>query len=214
MSAIEFRRDRNLLALGSALLVVAGMVGCRRPPDAPSAPQQAAKPMVQEPAQAPSESDQEKSCREFVQGFYDWYYMRLNLDEKIHAGPASNDVLRLKPEVLDTRLRRLLREDAAAQAKDSEYVVGLDFDPFLNAQDWDGKYWVAHVAVTGNRCRAYVWSNNWGKKIETVDPELELKAGHWIFVNFHQPAAEDPGDQEHLVEQLLRLGYDRNRQRK
>src|SRR5437588_560107 len=84
-------------------------------------------------------SDIEKSCRRFVQSFYDWYVTEALKD---NGGPASDFALRHRGSVFDPELLQQLKEDSEAQAKAKGEIVGLDFDPFLNSQD-PGEQYVA-----------------------------------------------------------------------
>ena len=155
------------------------------------------------------ETEEEKSCRVFVQGFYDWYFDRLNRQNKGQSdGSSADDVVRLKPELLTARLRQMLKEDRDAASKNADEIVGLDFDPYINAQDWEGKYSVESAAVSGSTCRASVWGADAGKKREMVDPELESNKGKWVFVNFHYPGSPDARN-ENLIAMLAGLREDR-----
>jgi len=195
LATIEFRRDRKLWALGSALLIVAGMVGCRRNPAAPSAPQQSAKPMVQEPAQAQTESAPEKSCREFVQGFYDWY---INGHLNDGEGPAWFDVAKKKPSLVGPQLLRLLEWDSTYEAATNS-VGALDFDPFLAAQDWNEAYKVKRVQVRENHCDALVTGSPDLRKVE-----LERRSADWAFTNFdYSHLSEDGKTQEYPDDDLI-----------
>jgi hypothetical protein len=150
--------------------------------------QKAVQPVAQQQMQARVETGQEKSCREFVQGFYDWYFDRLNSENKGQSKSSTpDDVLRLKPELLAASLRQMLKEDREAASKNPDEIVGLDFDPYINAQDWDGTYSVQNVTLNGNQCRASVWGTDAGKKLEIVDPELRMISNNWIFVDFFYP---------------------------
>lgn len=174
-----------------AWLVVASMIGC------------ATLPSISCAAQAHHASAPEQPCRAFVQSFYDWYIGHLNAQKGKQASVGSTyDVVRLRPQLLTPDLRRMLTEDFRSQ-RHSEEVTGLDFDPFLNAQDWEGKYTVENVTLSDDRCRASVWGTDGGKRREIVDPEAVLMGGRWVFVNFHYPGAASH-DEENLVD-LLKL---------
>lgn len=197
----------RLTISGLMLLVLCIVSSCRdrsavspvQPKDSPAA--------VGE--QARVEMDQEKSCREFVQGFYDWYFDRLNSENKEQSNvSALDDVLRLKPELLTARLRQMLKEDREAASKNPGEIVGLDFDPYINAQDWEGKYSAESVTVKSNSCRASVWGMDGGAKKEIVVPELELTGRKWAFANFHYPGQSDPRE-ENLIDLLTGLRDDR-----
>jgi len=76
------------------------------------APQSSSWSVAQQLAQLESGSGMERSCREFAQGFYDWYFDRLNHAAKASTdGPTFADVMRLRPEIVSARLRQMLDED-------------------------------------------------------------------------------------------------------
>jgi hypothetical protein len=131
----------------------------------------------------------EKSCRKFVQEFYDWYVPKAASDDK-NPGPASDLELKRWHASFSAELYRLLREDSAAQAKADE-IVGLDSDPFLWTQDPGDPpgdpYIASKVKRKGDSYWIEVYRVSAGKKSEkpAVTPELVFKNGHWIFVNFH-----------------------------
>src|SRR6202020_115196 len=121
-------------------------------------------------------------CRAFVQSFYSWYPK-----QDINNVAASDRVLRHKKAVLSPALYRGLKEDAEAQAKAKGDLVGLDFDPFLNAQDTASRYDVGKVVCKNGTYWANVYGTWNGKKLKKPDvvPELRNQGGRWIFVNFH-----------------------------
>jgi len=187
--------------------VVLATTSCHERSQAPLTQVQVSKP----DEQTDLESDTEKSCRQFVQRFYDWYFDRLNAEVTRQShDPTDYDVLNLKPQVFTPELRRMLREDNEAAAKNPGEIVGLDFDPFINAQDWDGKYWVNSVTVKDITCRASVWGVDSGPKRDIIDPELRFESGKWIFVNFHYPGSTSPAD-ENLIAVLTDLRNERER---
>ena len=71
-------------------------------------------------------------ARSFVQTFYGWY---APMAAKATRGPAFALAIQRKPACFSPQLLQALADDAAAQAKVSDDVVGLDFDPFLYSQD-------------------------------------------------------------------------------
>jgi hypothetical protein len=121
----------------------------------------------------------EASCREFVQSFYDNYWNQYSA--KIHdpnfSLPGLDSVLSRNPPVLSRRLIDLIRKDEQESRKKQE-VGNLDFDPFLNSQDPDGKYRVTKVDVAYGLCRAAIDRAH-------VSAELKQAGDSWIFVNFH-----------------------------
>jgi hypothetical protein len=135
----------------------------------------------------------------FVQGFYDWY---VPLAAKTRADPVWS-VLRLQPGRLTPELLRALRQDSIAKARFRGYVVGLDFDPFLNAQDPCEHYEAGPIAQHGHRFVVQVYGICAGKRHSSPDvlAELERRNGMWVFVNFRYPAVH--ADLLHLLEQSL-----------
>ena len=92
--------------------------------------------------------DLQKSCKTYVQSFYAWY------TSKAAQQKESSDwdrVLKSKRFTLSPELRRGLKEDADASAKSTDGIVGLDFDPFLDAQDEAERYVTGKVTVKGDR---------------------------------------------------------------
>ena len=111
-------------------------------------------------SQAPNKN--EASCRAFVQQFYDWY---------LGQGCAWYDVAKLKPQVLNSKLLKLLKKEDATQTA-CKCIDHLDADPFLNSQDPDPKYVVKGVTVANGRCNATV--KGAGEDAAEVRPELVL----------------------------------------
>jgi len=145
-----------------------------------------------------------------VQGFYDWY-LKQTLNEK--AGPASDLALKYKSSSFAPELLRRLKEDSAAQAKVSGEIVGLDFDPFLNAQDVGERYVVGKITPKQGSYWAEVYGVWNGKKSQKPDvvPELIFKDRHWLFVNFHYGKSKYP-ENENLLSILRVLREDRRKQ--
>jgi hypothetical protein len=165
-------------------------------------------------AQVADRLKKQRSCRDFVQQFYDWHISREVLDEKFPAGrTTSDDVLRLRPHVLSPLLLRLLKEDSAAQAKADE-IVGLDFDPFFASQDPSSKFEVERVTMKDGHCHAVVNGIERGEKRERVMPELVETGEKWVFVNFHYDFNSEVGKppvDEDLIDLLKRLSKDRTK---
>ncbi len=136
-------------------------------------------------AQVTSLNDTEKSCRAFVEGFYHWYAA------KAFAAPEGwlQHVLRQRRSAFSPELLRALEEYSAAPTGGKNEIEGLDFDPFLNAQDVADTYLLRNVTQTANTCRAEVYSVLSGKHHVRPDviPELVWRHGRWVFVNFHYP---------------------------
>lgn len=145
----------------------------------------------------------EKSCRDFVQGFYDWY-----VPIALKEGPlaASDRSIKEKSHAFSNDLIRALVRDSEAQEKVPNEIVGLDFDPFLNSQDPSTRYVVKKIKVSDERCFVeMVGASSGDQTIEAlVTPELIRRNGQWIFVNFHYGETKDARD-ENLVSVLQYL---------
>jgi hypothetical protein len=151
--------------------------------------------------------DARKSCRDFVQAFYDWYVPVALKHGRVRPADVA---LKNKGSEFSPELARALREDSEAQAKVKGDLVGLDFDPFLNSQDPSERYVVGNITPKGDRYWVEIYSLTSGKKSEKPDvvPELTFKDGRWIFVNFHYGQGEHSED-ENLVSTLKILRADR-----
>jgi hypothetical protein len=141
-----------------------------------------------------------ESCRKFVQEFYTWY--RSN-DKTIQ------DALKKRASSFTPLLTQKLNIDEAASAANPGEVVGLDFDPFLNAQDIPDRCIVGKVTSKDNGYSVEVFEVFSGKKEAkpSVIPELEFKNGQWIFTNFVYPG--DKGKSDNLLSVLKTLAADR-----
>lgn len=133
----------------------------------------------------------------FTQSFYDWY---------LQKGKDRNmdDVLKYKKNVLSPILYQLLKADRDAQAKSPGEIVGLDFDPFLNAQDVAQKYEVGKAVLKDKNywvdLRGF-WN---GKKGREPDLQAEIAcSASCVFVNFHY------GRDRNLISVLKALKKDR-----
>lgn len=138
-------------------------------------------------AQVKSPRDIQRSCRTFVQGFYDWYVRRTLKAEARHESGGFDLAIKYRKYAFSRELFRLLKEDSDAQAKNAEGdIVGLDFDPFFNAQDFGERYVVGKITRKGDRFWVDVYGIWSGKKSEKPDvvPEVMFKRGRWLFVNF------------------------------
>ena len=138
-------------------------------------------------AQTPDEA---KSLQQFVQAFYDWYVPIAN---KPTNGPSFHIALKQRPELFNPELLKALQADLNSQAKSPGEIVGVDWDPFLNAQDPEQQYKVGSI----QQSRAGFWVNihaiNSGEmsKIANVIAEVSKVDGHWIFNNFRSPRGID-----------------------
>ncbi len=127
------------------------------------------------------------SPREFVQNFYNWY---VTIAQKSNA---SDLAIKRKGSFFSPELSQALLEDSAAQAKVSELIVGIDWDPFLNSQDPEDHYLIGKVTKKGDRFFVCVHGVRSGQKRTEPDviAELMKKDNSWLFVNFHNPGKGD-----------------------
>ena len=133
----------------------------------------------------------EADAKAFVQKFYDTYMPVVQAEKD---APASNYVVEKMSAVLDPVLLAGLKEDMAAAAAAPEgEEVGLDFDPFLDAQDPADRYEVKSVSKKGTTYLADVYCITEGKRSDKpcVVPELVQDNGKWRFVNFDYPEGGD-----------------------
>jgi len=148
-----------------------------------------------------------KSCKQYVQEFYDWYAKRCRAEKK---SEPSMDALANKKFSFSKQLQIQLKEDFDAAKHFPGEIVGLDFDPFLNAQDVGEKYTVEKVKNTGANYYADVagtWNGKKNSKPE-IEPELSYEEGHWVFVNFYYPNADIAVNRD-LLSVLKQLKKDR-----
>ncbi len=179
---------------GSALLALTAISACKGASTG-SAKSQALEPKANVQVSSTSETEPQKSCHKFVQSFYDSYFDKLNTEiTNKHAVPAEEQVLKQQLPVLAPELTRLLAEDRKAQDEEPGDIVGLDFDPFINAQDWGGKYWVESVNVDHGICHANVWGIDAGIKKPVVKPDLKMLNNNWVFTDFFYPEGKQHGD--------------------
>jgi hypothetical protein len=164
----------------------------------------------------PAANEDVRSCRIFVQDFYDWYsnqtwYVdRMNDPSfKDRKRPSLEEILRHRPQLLSAKLQRLLWADLDLKRRNTDVIAGLEFDPFLN--DGNGeinttRYLVQNVFLKDNLCLVTfksVWPS-WG-----VRPELLKTRSGWIFVNIHYSFYSQDGKtkefpDDHLIHILSR----------
>jgi hypothetical protein len=149
-------------------------------------------------AKAQSSPDKE-SARIFVQKFYDWYYACISANTPGNKNAklfTFRNVVIQKPEYFDVSLRKALIDDNEAQSKSNE-IVGLDFDPFLNAQDVGLKYTAMRVKQDGDKFLVNVHTTNAAQSNNSVIAfklaviaEVIKKDSGWQFVNFIYPSKD------------------------
>ncbi|MDD2806268.1 MAG: hypothetical protein PHV33_12000 [Elusimicrobiales bacterium] len=140
------------------------------------------------------------SCREFTDAFLAWYVpLALRGSKK----PASVIAIRQRPSLFSDRLRDALAEDRKAQEQSTDGIVGIDFDPFLSAQDPAEKYYTAKVTVEEGKCLADIKpagaERDWDVRAEAKRP-----GGAWRFTNFHYNTDVLPNDLLSILRDLKR----------
>ena len=160
---------------------------------AQKSPDQEQTPIQETTSKAPAtelSSTAERTCRTFVQKFYDWYWNqfakqadnpRFDL-RKLHD---YHEVVNLKPPVLSPTLIMLIRRDEQAAAA-AGGIANLDFDPFLNSQDPQGRFMVDQAKLSKRKCRVTIPHGHM-----TID--LENSGRSWVFVNFFYSFYSDDG---------------------
>jgi hypothetical protein len=125
------------------------------------------------------------SATRFVHSFYQWYVAGAI------KGSGWQDALRDSTTLFAPALVCALRADADAQtrAKPLDGIVGLDWDPFLAAQDncdTADEYEVGGARRQGQQVLVNVRGECWQRK-DTL-PDVVAEVGHsgstWVFVNF------------------------------
>jgi hypothetical protein len=134
-----------------------------------------------------------------VQRFYDWYVPLAAHAEGYGAVLDSNSIV--SPELVSA-----LREDYQAQARDSENVVGLDFDAFLATQDPCERYVAGKTTTIGQGYLVEVYAICDGNRRAEPDAAVELvqHEGSWSMVNIRYPR-----DSTDLLTELQTLAKDR-----
>lgn len=149
---------------------------------------------------APAQSADAAAAKAAVQGFYDWYGPFTNAPDNKEDVSA---VLRDRKDSFDPALAAALAADAAAKAKADGEEVGIDYDPFVNAQDTCGKqqrFEVGAVTQTGTTATVEVYAICDGKKEDKPRVLVSLSSGNgkWVFSDFG--TVDDP----HQLSKALR----------
>lgn len=139
------------------------------------------------------------SVRRAVQAFYSWYVPRARQGG---AGSPWMAAVRARPAAFAPAIARALRRDSVASSRSADEVVGLDGDPFLNAQDPCTRYVVRRVVRQGARYLADVVGEGGCARHTRPDVVVEVArvGGAWRLENFRY---RDPADD--LLSLLRRL---------
>ena len=142
-------------------------------------------------AQERPQQNTNKSCSEFVGKFYTWYLANALRPNRFSD---SDIALKSRPYLFSPDLVQQLKADSDAQKKAGSDLVSLDADPFLGADGPAERYIVERIMIKDGKCWAEVHGVRERKEGETaeVTPELMLKGGRWVFVNFYFPSPSDP----------------------
>ena len=126
---------------------------------------------------APGMFAADEDVAQMIKGFYKWYVP--HLDQK----PGTKSDHKLADFVTESLLTRI---DKLRQPEEEGGVPALDWDPFLNAQDYDAD-WGTNVQVqdaqaNGDNATATVQLG--GKEKSTVRLILVRRDGKWKIDNF------------------------------
>lgn len=135
---------------------------------------------------AEASSERLTSAREFVQRFYKWYAPTAL---RHTAVPAFGIALSERPSAFSHALLRALEVDSDAQANAEGIIVGLDFDPFLAAQDPCERYKAGEATWRAGHYLVPVYGVCSGKR--HAKPDVVAEVGRvdqrWVFLDFRYP---------------------------
>jgi hypothetical protein len=167
-----------------ALLTLAA-AACREAPR----PDAATDSLPAAAAAIPVPADTAAAVSAFVQGFYDWY---------VFTSPSTGEpdwrsipkAITEREAAFDSSLADALEEDTRAQREDTTgNIVGIEFDPFLNAQDICGRYVAGPVRRGETGFLVYVVAACDGRSdsLPSLVAEVMARGGAWVFTNFLYP---------------------------
>lgn len=127
-----------------------------------------------------------QSALRFVKTFYKWYLPKLKMSGAVRPSELA---LKQKKSAFDPQLFNALLEDYRDQDMTAGEIVGIDFDPFLSAQDPGEHYEVGETTREGSTYYVDVFESLSDKenKIAAIRAEVVKRNGQWYFVNFHYP---------------------------
>jgi len=145
----------------------------------------------------PKAESKADSCRKFVQQFYRSYAA------KCKKGYSAEQAVKAHPRSFSPAIIRALRENDAESKKHPGEIVGLDFDPILNAQDVAQRYEAGKPVVRGERYLVPVYGVWNGRKTALPDVTCELGSvnGAWRFEEFHYH--RDKGKPDETFSQVM-----------
>ena len=129
------------------------------------------------------------SARRAVDEFYGWYV-------PVHkqTSGATMRAIHDRATLFSPTLVAALRADSVASAASPGEVVGLDGDPFLNAQDACDRYSSAGIAEVGDRFLVQVLGSGGCADHTAADVTVEVTPtnGNFLFTNFiYSPRERD-----------------------
>lgn len=125
------------------------------------------------------------SVRKFTAHFYEWYVKTADGADRMEMLATKEMRQALAPELLQA-----IKQDFEAQSQDkSGYIVGLDFDPFLNSQAPCDRYEVHNIVKQGEGYWAEIHGVGGCMAHDSPDLTAEVisRNGTWMFANFHYP---------------------------
>jgi len=138
----------------------------------------------------------------FVRAFYAWYLPAAGTGSGLQRAMADSATL------FAPALVQAIEADGEAQAKNPNEVVGLDGDPFLDAQDFCPAYDVGTARREGTLVLVDVRGNCEGQTDSAphVAAQLSRQGSGWIFTNFRYPRRNSD-----LLKDLAELKRERER---
>jgi len=135
----------------------------------------------------------------FVAGFYDWYV------PSARQGTGWPLVIQDSAHLFAPALVDDLRLDADAQARSPDAIVGLDGDPFLDAQDFCELYTVGAARHEGSSVVVDVHGDCSAEPDGAPDVAavLHRSGSGWVFENFRYPKYDS--DLVRVLRELRRL---------
>ena len=120
---------------------------------------------------------------QFVRAFYGWYLPAAGTGAGLKQAISDSATL-FAPEIVHA-----IEADGEAQAKNPNEVVGLDGDPFLDAQDFCERYDVGTARREGTDILVDVYARCSGDTTSTprIAARVRRNGQGWTFVNFQYP---------------------------
>jgi len=133
-------------------------------------------------ASTPPARNDSASAHQFAQEFYEWYTPIANGP---HNHPAYWEVLRQRPEVLDSALLTALRADSGANDQSVATRESFNADPFLMSQDPCPSYDVGSVRADSSGYRIAITPKCADMTYVNGGPTVRVKFnnGRWQIVD-------------------------------